>query len=88
VLLSTHAVISAIIKKYARNVGNDADRIDVCGLGVHALRNTALTDALENGAPIQKVQQLAGHADIRTMQLYYRPSAKDGEDAARHIQIR
>ena len=49
---------------------------------------TAITNALENGAPIQKVQQLAGHADIRTTQLYFRPSAKDSEDAARHIQIR
>ena len=28
------------------------------------------------------------HADIRTTQLYYRPSSKDSEDAARHIQIR
>src|SRR5207247_2681578 len=57
------------------------------GVGVHSLRKTALTNALENGAPIQKVQQLAGHADIRTTQLYFRPSAKDSEDAARHIHI-
>jgi len=80
--------IWAIVKKYARAVGIDADRVGSRGVGVHALRKTALTNALENGAPIEKVQQLAGHADIRTTQLYYRPSAKDSEDAARHIQIR
>jgi site-specific recombinase XerD len=37
---------------------------------------------------MEHVQQLDGHADIRTTQLYYQPSAKDAEDAARHIQIR
>ena len=47
-----------------------------------------MTNALENGAPIEKVQALAGHADIRTTRLYYRESARDAEDAARHIQIR
>ncbi len=35
-----------------------------------------------------KVKELAGHSDIRTTQLYYQPSAKDSEEAARHIQIR
>ena len=40
-----------------------------------------------NGAPIEKVQQLAGHLDIRTTQLFYKPSAKYAEDAARYIQI-
>jgi hypothetical protein len=29
----------------------------------------------------------AGRADIRTTRLYFRPSAKDSEDAVRHIQI-
>jgi site-specific recombinase XerD len=43
---------------------------------VHSLRKTAITNALENGAPIQKVQQLAGHADIRTTQLYYAQTAE------------
>jgi site-specific recombinase XerD len=76
------------VKKYARAVGIDADRVGRRGVGVHTLRKTAITNALQNGAPIEKVQQLAGHSDIRTTQLYYKPSSKDAEDAARHIQIR
>lgn len=56
--------------------------------GVHSLRKTAITNALQNEAPIKKVQQLAGHADIRTTQLYFQPSAKVSDAAARHIQIR
>ena len=37
---------------------------------------------------LEQVQQLAGHADIRTTQLYYNQKETDAEDAARHIQIR
>jgi integrase/recombinase XerD len=77
-----------IVKRNARLAGIDPDRVGRRGIGVHSLRKTAITNALENGAPIQKVQQLAGHSDIRTTQLYFRPSAKDSDDAARHIQIR
>lgn len=77
-----------VVKKYARRAGIEADRLEGRGVGVHSVRKTAITNALENGAPVEKVQQLAGHCDIRTTQLYYRPSAKDSEDAARHIQIR
>src|SRR5262249_50746958 len=45
-----------IVKKYARRVGIDADRMGGRGVGVHSLRKTAITNALENGAPMQKVQ--------------------------------
>jgi integrase len=74
--------------EYARQVGIDADRMGRRGIGVHSLRKTAITNAQQNGAPIQKVQRLAGHNEIRTTHLYFQPSAKDSEDAARHIQIR
>ena len=57
-------------------------------MGGHALRKTAITNALQNGALNEKVRQLAGHSDIRTTQLYYKPSAKDAETATSHIQIR
>jgi integrase/recombinase XerD len=82
------SAIWQIVKRNARSAGIDPDRVGRRGIGVHCLRKTAITNALENGAPIQKVQQLAGHADIRTTQLYFRPSATDSDDAARHIQIR
>ena len=77
-----------IVKKYARSAGIHVDRLGGRGVGVHSLRKTALTNALEHGARIEQVQQLAGHADIRTTQLYYQRKQRDAEDAARHIQIR
>jgi len=77
-----------IVKKHARDAGIHVDRLGGRGVGVHSLRKTALTNALEHGARIEQVQQLAGHADIRTTQLYYQKKERDAEDAARHIQIR
>jgi site-specific recombinase XerD len=77
-----------IVKKYAREAGINTERLGGRGIAVHALRKTAITNALEHGAKMEQVQQLAGHADIRTTQLYYQPRERDAEEAARHIQIR
>lgn len=77
-----------IVKKYARQAGINTERLGGRGVGVHALRKTAITNALEHGAKMEQVQQLAGHADIRTTQLYFQPRDRDAEEAARHIQIR
>jgi site-specific recombinase XerD len=77
-----------IVKYYCRKVDIDPDRIDGHGIGVHTLRKTALTNALEHGAPLLKVQSLAGHAQVTTTQLYWAGGVRDAEDAARHIQIR
>ncbi|MDD9376518.1 tyrosine-type recombinase/integrase [Streptomyces sp. ZAF1911] len=38
----------------------------------HAVRHTGITDALDNGAPLQDVQDAAGHKDPRTTQKYNR----------------
>ncbi|SDX48172.1 tyrosine-type recombinase/integrase [Pseudomonas salomonii] len=46
--------------------------IDVDGLGVHGLRATAATNALEHDADIAKVQVWLGHANISTTRLYDR----------------
>ena len=82
------ATIWKIVKGHARQAGIDVDRLSGRGVAVHSLRKTALTNALEHGAKIEQVQQLAGHSDIRTTQLYYQPRESDSENAARHIQIR
>jgi integrase/recombinase XerD len=76
------------VKKYARQVGICTERLGGRGVAVHALRKTAITNALEHGAKMEQVQQLAGHCDIRTTQLYFQPRDRDAEEAARHIQIR
>lgn len=46
--------------------------IQVDGLGVHGLRATAATNALEHDADIAKVQVCLGHANISTTRLYDR----------------
>ncbi|MDD1016957.1 tyrosine-type recombinase/integrase [Pseudomonas rubra] len=50
----------------------EAAGIDVAGLGVHGLRATAATNALEHEADIAKVQAWLGHANISTTRIYDR----------------
>jgi integrase len=80
--------ILEIVKKYAIQAGIEVKKTGSRGVGVHSLRKTTLTNALDNGAPMHQVQELAGHADIRTTQGYYMKKESDAEEAARHIQIR
>ncbi|MFN0019450.1 MAG: tyrosine-type recombinase/integrase, partial [Pirellulaceae bacterium] len=84
----TRDAVRKMIQRYCLSVGIDPHRLGRRGIGVHSLRKTALTNALEHGAKMEQVQQLAGHSDIRTTQLYYQARERDAEDAARHIQIR
>ena len=78
----------AIIKKYARQIGLDANRLGHRGICTHSLRKTSLNNALLHGAKVEEVQQWAGHADIRTTQEYISYKQKDAEAAARRCQIR
>lgn len=54
-----------VLAKYAALVD-----IEVTGFGPHALRATAATNALDNGADIAKVQEWLGHANISTTRVY------------------
>ena len=47
-------------------------RIDLQGFGVHSLRATAATNALEHEADIASVQVWLGHANIATTRIYDR----------------
>lgn len=63
--------IYALVGTYARAAG-----IEVAGLGVHGLRATAATNALEHEADIAKVQQWLGHANISTTRIYDRRASR------------
>jgi len=59
--------IYKLVAQWAQAAG-----IEVDGLGVHGLRATAATNALEHDADIAKVQMWLGHANIATTRLYDR----------------
>lgn len=59
--------IYALVCAHAKAAG-----INIEGLGVHGLRATAATNALEHEADIAKVQVWLGHANISTTRIYDR----------------
>ena len=66
--------IYTVVAHWARIAG-----IAVDGLGVHGLRATAATNALEHDADIAKVQVWLGHANISTTRLYDRRGQRPEE---------
>ena len=77
-----------LVKKYCEAAGIDPSRLGSRGIGIHSLRTTAINDAIRNGATMHEVREFAGHADIRTTELYIERKEEDAEVAALRIQIR
>ena len=77
-----------LVKKYCEAAGIDPKRLGSRGIGIHSLRKTAINDAIRNGASMHEVREFAGHADIRTTEVYFIRKEEDAEVAARKIGIR
>ena len=65
-----------LVKKYCGAAGIDPTRMGGRGIGIHSLRKTAINDAIRNGATMHEVREFAGHADIRTTEVYFVRSAQ------------
>jgi len=57
-----------VVREYVESVGLNPED----GFGVHSLRATAATNALDHEADIAKVQEWLGHSNIATTRLYDR----------------
>ena len=60
-----------LVKQYCEAAGIDPSRLGSRGIGIHSLRKTAINDAIRNGATMHEVREFAGHADIRTTEVYF-----------------
>lgn len=67
--LDPQSVYESVVRRHGARAGLPGD------LCPHALRATAATNALRNGADIARVQEWLGHADISTTRLYDRRDA-------------
>jgi site-specific recombinase XerD len=71
--------VERIVKKYVRKSRSPVDAT------VHTLRHSFATDLLTNGADIRSVQEMLGHKNIATTQIYTHITNKQLHDVYKHF---
>ena len=63
------------VRNISRALYNALDKLDIERRGVHALRHTFATRAIENGMDVRTLSEILGHADVAvTLRLYVHSS--------------
>lgn len=74
--------VARLLLRYAREAGLPTD------LSPHTLRHSYATHLLAGGAGLREVQELLGHADIRTTEIYTHVDRRELKDAHRRFHPR